>query len=94
MEARVTGAGEGGVGGPAHLVDTVGVGTTVGGGGRGVGGALVDIPAPPVGSLPHTPVGSQTIIVGLAPVLVVAASRLNIFKFSWRGGGGGICKIE
>ena len=47
MEAGVAGAGEGGVGGPAHLVDTVGVGSTVGGGGRGVGGALVDIPALP-----------------------------------------------
>ena len=75
MEAGVAGAGEGGVGGPAHLVDTVGVGPTVGGGGRGVGDALVDIPAPPVGPLPLAPVGSQAVLVSLAPVLVVAASR-------------------
>ena len=54
VEAGVAGAGEGGVGGPAHLVHTVGVGSTVGGGGRGVGGALVDIPAPPAGRVEHS----------------------------------------
>ena len=74
VEARVTGAGEGCVGGPANLIDTPGVGSTVGGGGRRVGEALVDIPALPVCSLPHTPVGGQTVLVSLAPVLVVAAS--------------------
>ena len=73
-EAGVAGAGEGGVGGPTHLVHTGRVGSTVGGGGRRVGEALVDIPALPVCSLPHTPVGGQTVLVSLAPVLVVAAS--------------------
>ena len=73
-EAGVAGAGEGGVGGPPHLVDAGRVGSTVGGGGRRVGEALVDIPALPVCSLPHTPVGGQTVLVSLAPVLVVAAS--------------------
>ena len=75
MEARVAVAGEGGVGGPADLVNAVGVGPAVAGGGLGVGGALVDIPAPPIGSLSFTPVGSQTVLVSLTPVLVVAASR-------------------
>ena len=75
MEARVAVAGEGGVGGPADLVNAVGVGPAVAGGGRGVGGALIDIPTPSVGSLPFATVGSQTVLVGLAPVLVVAASR-------------------
>ena len=74
MEARVTGAGEGCVGGPANLIDTPGVGSTVGGGGLGVVGALVDIPAPPVRSFSHTLVGSQAVIVCLTAVLVVAAS--------------------
>ena len=45
-----------------------------------LGGAMVyhkglECSTLPVSSLPHTPVGSQTVIVGLAPVLVVAASR-------------------
>ena len=74
MEAGVAGAGEGGVGGPANLVDTPGVGSTVDGGGLGVVLALVDIPASPVGSFSHTLVGSQAVIVGLTSVLVVAAS--------------------